>query len=146
MSRLRIVIVDDCDVMRASVRELLDPEFDVVGEAADGGEVLEVAKRLDPHAIIMDITMPGASGIEAARRLRADGCASAIVFLSVHRQCRIVQSALATAKSGYVVKEDARHELADAVRAVVGGAPFVSHSVADQGSGTTRRPGEGSTA
>ena len=69
-------------------------------------------------------------GIEAARRLRERGVRSTIVFLSVHRQRRIVQDALGTRDSGYIAKSDARKELADAVRAVAGGASYMSGSLA----------------
>jgi DNA-binding NarL/FixJ family response regulator len=130
MSRITVVIADDSEIMRASLRQLLAEDFDVIGEVADGAAVVEVCEKLAPDAIIMDISMPGVSGIEAARRLRERGCVSAIVFLSVHRQRRIVQDALSTSNSGYVAKSDARRELTDAVRAVAGGASFRSQSLA----------------
>ena len=129
MSRLTIVIADDNDKMRDSIRLLLDEDFDVVGEASDGAAVVEVAAELAPDAIVMDISMPGLGGIEAARRLRDSGCDSAIVFLSAYRQRRVVREALSTSHSGYVAKADARCELADAVRSVAGGETFLSRSL-----------------
>ena len=130
MSRLTVVIADDNEIMRAGVRRLLDEDFEVVGEASDGAAVVELAGELAPDAIVMDVSMPGLGGIEAARRLRDSGCERAIVFLSVHRERRIVREALSTPLSGYVAKSDARRELADAVRSIAGGGQFVSGSVA----------------
>jgi DNA-binding NarL/FixJ family response regulator len=130
MSRLTVLIADDSEIMRASVRQLLKEDCDVIGEVSDGAAIVEVAVQLAPDVIIMDISLPGISGIEAARRLREIGCDSAIVFLSVHRQRRIVREALSTPGSGYVAKCDARRELVDAVHTVAGGASFLSQSLA----------------
>ena len=130
MTRQTVVIADDSEIVRDSLRQLLERDFDVVGEAADGTAAVEVGIQLEPDAIIMDVSMPGMSGIEAARRLRDSGCDSAIVFLSVHRQSRIVKEALSTARSGYVAKSDARVQLVDAVRVVTAGDSFVSRSIA----------------
>ncbi len=129
MSRLTVVIADDSEIMRASIRQLLEHDFEIIGEAEDGGAAIEVAKQLAPDVIVMDIAMPVINGIEAARRLREGGCTSGIVFLSVHRQRDIVRQAMLAANCGYVAKSDARRELADAVRAVVGGTSFLSRSL-----------------
>lgn len=129
MSKVTVVIAEDNESMRASVRRLLDDEFDVVGEASDGIEAVDLAESLTPDAIVMDVSMPRVGGIEAARRLRERGCRSAVVFLSVHRQRQIVHEALLIPDSGYVAKSDAGQELADAVRAVAGGASYVSRSL-----------------
>ncbi len=130
MPRSTVVIADDSEIMRASVRQFLARDFDVIGEVADGAAAVEACERLAPDTVIMDISMPDVSGIEAARQLRERGCKSAIVFLSVHRHRRIVRDALSIPDSGYVAKSDARLQLADAVRAVVGGASFLSRSLA----------------
>ncbi len=129
MSKVTVVIAEDNESMRASVRGLLADEFDIIGEASDGIEAVDLAESLTPDAIVMDVSMPRLGGIEAARRLRQRGCRSAVVFLSVHRQRRIVHDALLIPDSGYVSKSDAGQELADAVRAVTGGASYVSRSL-----------------
>jgi DNA-binding NarL/FixJ family response regulator len=129
MAKLRLLLADDSASMRSHVRELLAEEFDIVGEVSSGDAVVDAAKALLPDAIVLDITMPGISGIEAARLLREDDCDCAIVFLSVHRQQRIVRQALRTPGAGYVLKPDARTELSLAIRAVVDGISFTSSSL-----------------
>ena len=130
MAKISVLIADDSDNMRAVLRLLLEEDFDVVGEVADGAAVAEMADKLQPDAIVLDISMPRVNGLEAARRVRASGCESAIVFLSVHRQPYIVEDALRTPGSGYVVKADARVDLATAIREIVGGTCFLSRSLA----------------
>lgn len=129
MAKLRVLLADDSETMRSNVRQLLDEDFDIVGEVSRGDAVVDAAEALRPDVIVLDISMPGISGIEAARLLRERDCNSAIVFLSVHRQQRIVSDALRTPGAGYVLKPDARKELGEAIQAVLGGTKFVSSSM-----------------
>ena len=129
MAKLRVLLADDSATMRSNVRQLLEEEFDVVGEVSSGDAVVEAAEALRPDVIVLDVSMPGISGIEAARLLRESDCNSAIVFLSVHRQQRIVTDALRTPGAGYVLKPDARKELGRAIHSVTGGTTFASSSL-----------------
>ncbi len=78
------------------LRALLEPEFDVVGEVGDGQALLEAAERLEPDVLVVDISMPVVSGIEAARRPGDGGCGPKIVFLAVHQDPALVEAALGT--------------------------------------------------
>ena len=129
MAKLRVLLAEDNETMRSSIRLLLERDFDIVAEVSRGDAVVDAADALQPHVIVMDITMPGISGIEAARLLRESGCDTAIVFLSVHRQRRIVRQALSTPGAGYVLKPDARKELSPAIKTVAEGTEFISSSL-----------------
>jgi DNA-binding NarL/FixJ family response regulator len=129
MAKLSVLIADDSGPMRAAIRLLLEDDFDVVGEVADGAAAAEMAEKLQPDAVVLDISMAGVNGLEAARRMRDGGCESAIVFLSVHRQPSIVEDALRSPGSGYVVKADALVDLATAIRKTVAGTRFLSRSL-----------------
>jgi DNA-binding NarL/FixJ family response regulator len=129
MAKLSVLIADDSDTMRAAIRLLLEDDFDVVGEVADGAAAAEMAEKLQPDAVVLDISMPKVNGLEAARRMRDGGCESAIVFLSMHRQPSIVEDALRTPGSGYVVKADTLDDLATAIREIVAGTRFLSRSL-----------------
>ena len=96
MDRLRALLADDNHTLLDEVRALLEPEFDVVGEVGDGQALLEAAERLEPDVLVVDISMPVVSGIEAARRPGAGGCGPKIVFLAVHQDPALVEAALGT--------------------------------------------------
>ena len=129
MTKLRVLLADDSITMRSNLRQLLEEDFDIVGEVSRGDAVIEAVEELRPDVIVLDISMPGISGIEAARLLRERDRNIAIVFLSVYRQQRIVEDALRTPGAGYVLKPDARTELSPAIQAVVDGTAFVSSSL-----------------
>jgi DNA-binding NarL/FixJ family response regulator len=116
------------------VRGLLDEDFEVIDELSDGESALEAAQALRPHAIVLDVAMPGITGIEVAQRLRAAGCATPIIFLSVHSDEYVVAKALSTKGCGYVAKSDAAEDLAVAIQEVLAGARFLSRSIASRAS------------
>jgi DNA-binding NarL/FixJ family response regulator len=118
---------DEPDFIVASAR-LLEPEFEVVKTVGDGQQVLEEAPRLEPDLLVLDISMPIFSGIEAARRLRSSGCQSKIVFLTVHRDPDYVEAGFAAGAKGYVLKSRLVSDLPLALREVLAGRPFVSPS------------------
>jgi DNA-binding NarL/FixJ family response regulator len=128
-SKLNVLLVDDNDTMVRSIWHLLESEFRVVGAVSDGARLLQTAEGFGADVIVLDIAMPGVDGVEAARRLRAAGCRSAIVFLTAHRQPTIVRAALATGATGFVVKSRASQELIPAIHAAAAGEQFVSEAV-----------------
>jgi DNA-binding NarL/FixJ family response regulator len=120
------VLADDHAELLDGLRRLLEPQFDVVGTAEDGQSVLSVAQDLKPDVLVLDISMPRVSGIEAARRLRRQDPTAKIVFLTMHQDPALVDQALRTGAAGYVLKVAARSELVIALREVLAGRSFVS--------------------
>jgi len=129
LNRPRVLLADDHLMMREKVTWLLESEFDIIGAVTDGEALLKEATELDPDLVILDITMPGLPGIEAARRLRKAGSHAKIVFLTVHEDPDYVREALATGALGYVVKPRLASDLLIAMREVLEGRLFVSPPV-----------------
>lgn len=126
--RIRILVVDDHAVIRAGMRRLLEgyPDFEVVGEAADGLEALAEAQDLGPQVILMDMRMPGMNGLDALRQLRASNPDLRILMLSAYEQDEDVLESLKAGASGYVLKDMAPDELAQAIRAVAQGETLLA--------------------
>lgn len=126
MSKVRVLLADDHPEVLATVTRLLEPAFEVVGTATDGQAVIQAATQLRPDVLVLDISMPVLSGIEAAGRLKEAGCTSKIVFLTVHTDPDFIRACLATGAFGYVVKAHMASDLARAIREVHAGRIFVS--------------------
>jgi two-component system response regulator NreC len=122
----RVLLVDDNEAMLARAASALTPGCLVVGAAKEGQSALEAARNLHPDVIVLDISMPGMSGLEIASCLREAGSTAALVFLTVHDEEEIVSAAKAAGGIGYVVKSRLVSDLAVAVREAVAGRPFVS--------------------
>lgn len=129
---LRVILADDHAIVREGLRAVLNGEssIEVVAEESDGERALDAIARLRPEVAVLDIRMPGLSGIEVARKLNEDGIATAVVLLSMHKEESFVQSAMDAGVGGYVVKEDAARELIDAVHAVARGDVYLSPRIA----------------
>ncbi len=125
-TRRRILIADDHEVMRRGVRGLLEShdEWAVCGEAFEGREVVMKSRELRPDLIIMDINMPGLTGIDAAQQIRKENPAAKILFFSVHESAQTVREVVNAGAQGYVAKSRAGHDLVDAVRNVLDGGTF----------------------
>jgi DNA-binding NarL/FixJ family response regulator len=130
-SLIRILVVEDFKPFRSFISLLLseNPNLDVICEAEDGQEAVEKAQQLKPDVVLMDIGLPELNGIEVARQIRRAAPSSKILFVSTYDDLDIVEGALNTGASGYVVKSDAGKELARAVEAVFQGERFVSSSL-----------------
>jgi two-component system response regulator NreC len=131
MSKLRILIVDDHGVVRAGIRSLLEgrADMEVVGEAAQGEEAVEKAKQLQPNLVLMDIAMPGMSGIEATRRIKGELPDTHVLILTMHDDEEFFFPALRAGASGYAVKEIEPQELLYAIQTVSSGQVFLSPAV-----------------
>jgi len=125
-TRRRILIADDHEVMRRGVRGLLEShdEWAVCGEAFEGREVVVKSRELRPDLIIMDINMPGLTGIDAAQQIRKENPSAKILFFSVHESAQTVREVVNAGAQGYVAKSRAGHDLVDAVRNVLDGGTF----------------------
>ena len=128
----RILLVDDHQIVREGLRTLLaqQPDLEVVGEAADGRQAVAEALRLSPDVIVMDIAMPGVNGVEATRQIRAVLPAARVVALSMYADRRFVAEILRAGALGYVLKDGAFEELAQAIRTTAEGKTYLSPSVA----------------
>lgn len=139
-----IVVVDDHQMVREGLIKLLESRGDlsVIGEAADGEEAVEVVLDKRPDVVLMDINMPGISGIEVMRRLGKTGCESKILFLSMHENRRRVDEVLRAGASGYVVKNSASTDLYRAIDAVRAGTSYLSPTITQQLVDALARPTE----
>ena len=127
----RILLADDHAVLRAGLRLLLEnqPDFEVTGEAASGLEALELAEKLQPDLILLDLTMPGLNGLDALPVLRKSAPAARVLILTMHDDPQYLRQALKNGASGYVLKKAADTELLSAVRAVLRGEVYVHPSM-----------------
>jgi DNA-binding NarL/FixJ family response regulator len=126
LNRPRILLADDHDLMRERVDALLKGEFEIIGSVNNGKDLVCEAERLKPDIVLSDISMPGLTGIEAARELRQCGVKSKFVFLTVHEQMEFVQACLAEGALGYVLKSRLTTDLIDSIHAALLGRKFIS--------------------
>ncbi len=130
---IRVVLADDHAVVRDGLRYLLDaqPGIAVVGDAADGREAIRRVEELKPDVVVMDIAMPELNGIEATRQICQTCPGTHVVMLSMHSSSEYVFRAFQSGAQGYLLKESAGSEVADAVRAVSTGTRYLSRRIAD---------------
>jgi PAS domain S-box-containing protein len=125
-TRRRILIADDHEMMRRGLRGLIEShqEWAVCGEAVEGDEAVRKSAELNPDLVIMDINMPGLSGIDAALKIRKENAATRILFFTVHDSDQVLQEIMDVGAQGYVAKSRAGQDLAEAVRQVLSGKTF----------------------
>ena len=126
MYSARILLADDHPLVLESVKQLLEPDFSVVGTAQTGQQVLEEAQKLNPDIVLLDANMPGMSGFEAARRLKTILPAVKIIFVTMLTEAIAVSEGFRAGAMGYVLKQDAADELHAAVKSVMANRKFVS--------------------
>jgi len=124
---IEVLLVDDHAVVREGYRHLLEanPAIRVVGEAADGASAYRMFGELEPDVVVMDISMPGVSGIETVRRMRARRALARILVFSIHEEAIFITRALQAGADGYLTKASAPETLVQAVHAVAGGQRYV---------------------
>ena len=127
--RPRLLLAEDHVGMRERVVQMLERTFDVVGVVADGAAFLEAATRMKPDVCVIDISLPGLSGIEAAIQLREVGSTPRLVFLTMHEDPDYLRAALAAGAAAYVVKSRITSDLCIAITEALAGRLFVSPSV-----------------
>ena len=131
--KIRILLADDHAVVRQGFRMILAAEhdFEIVGEAANGREAVELAERLQPDVVVMDVAMPELNGIEATRRLSESAPRARVLALSMHKDSAYVREILRAGARGYLLKDAFDSDLLMAVRAVAAGDGYLSPSVSD---------------
>jgi DNA-binding NarL/FixJ family response regulator len=131
---IRVLVADDHTVVREGIRHVLErePGFEVVAEAASGDEVLALAERHRPDVAVLDISMPGESGIQVAARLRQRLPETRILILSMYDNAEYVLESVRAGAHGYILKDTAATELRRAIRAVQAGEAFLSPPVASR--------------
>jgi DNA-binding NarL/FixJ family response regulator len=130
MSRPRVLLADDHVVVAEGLRSLLAPHYDVVRIVSDGRELVAAARELDPDVVVLDISMPSLSGIEAARQMRAAHCRAKLVFLTMHSEVAYAARAMEAGASGFVLKHSAAAELVTAIREALKGGKYITPQIA----------------
>ena len=126
-----IVLADDHGVLRGGLRALLNSEDDlkVIGEAATGDEVLQIASEMQPDIVLLDLNMPGPGGIEVTRRLREVAPETRVLVLTLHEDEGLVRETIESGASGYIIKRAVESELINAIRAVARGEMYIHPSM-----------------
>jgi DNA-binding NarL/FixJ family response regulator len=137
---IRVLVADDHAIVRTGIRHVLEgePGFEVVGEAATGAEALALAERLRPDVAVLDLSMPGGSGLRVAAELRRLAPETHILILSMHDNTEYVLESLRAGVHGYLLKDTAATELRGAIRAVRRGESFFSPPIAGRLSAVVR--------
>ena len=133
MKRIRILLADDHAVVRRGFQMILAEQSDmeIVGEAANGREALELAAKLKPDVVVMDVAMPELNGIEATRRMAENAPHARVLALSMHKDSVYVREILRAGARGYLLKDSVAADLVSAVRAVASGEGYLSPAVSD---------------
>ena len=133
-SPYEIVIAEDHTILRQGLRALLssDPDFEVVGEAEDGRAAIRSVETLSPDLLLMDLSMPRMTGMEAITEIKKGSPATKIVVLTVHKGEEYVLSALKAGADGYVLKDAGRDELVAAVKNVLAGKRYLSPDISEK--------------
>jgi len=131
---IRIVIADDHTIVRDGLKQILSAAADlaIAGEAQNGQEVLQRVRELEFDVLLLDMSMPGKSGIELIKQVRTEKPKLRILILSMHEEHQYAVRAIKAGAAGYLTKESASAQLVSAIRKVAGGGAFISGAVAEQ--------------
>jgi DNA-binding NarL/FixJ family response regulator len=132
MKKIRVMLVDDHDVVRSGLKSLLgmDPQIEIVGEAANGADALARIPEFGPEVVVMDISMPTMDGLEATRRISATFPDCLVLALTVHEDKQYFFEMLAAGAKGYITKQAAAEELVSAIKAVASGNVYLQPALA----------------
>ncbi len=125
----RVLLADDHAEIMTQTRNVLAGEFEIVGAVANGADLVKAAAQFDPDVVVLDISMPGLDGIEAARRLKRSGCRAKFVFLTVHEDPDYVRAALQSGGAAYVIKARLASDLITAIHEALADHRFVSPTI-----------------
>jgi DNA-binding NarL/FixJ family response regulator len=130
MARPTILLADDHAIVMEGLASLLRGEFSLVGAVADGTRLIEAARQHRPDIIVTDVAMPGMSGLEALRQLRAEAINTKVIFLTMHADAQLAAEALRAGAAGFVVKHAAGKELVAAIHTVLRGGRYLPAQLA----------------
>ncbi|HTT23288.1 MAG TPA: response regulator transcription factor [Candidatus Sulfotelmatobacter sp.] len=125
----RVVLADDQEEILGTIAMMLDGEFQIVGMAENGAQVLELVAQHTPDVLVLDIFMPVLNGFETAAWLKASGCPAKILFVTVQDDPDFVESAMSVGALGYVLKPHLATDLIPAIRSVLEGHRYISSSI-----------------
>ena len=130
---IRVLLADDHALMRRGIRDLLqaDPDIEVVGEAGDGREAIQLSQKLDPDILIIDLTMPELNGLDAIRHIRREFPRVELLVFSMHDSEELVREVFAAGARGYVLKSDAALSLVEAVKSLAKHKPFFTPRISE---------------
>jgi DNA-binding NarL/FixJ family response regulator len=131
---IRIVLADDHAIVREGLKRIVGEAqgFQVVGEAADGTEVMRTVRELDFDVLVLDLSMPGRSGMELIKLVKSEKPKLKVLVLSMHQETQYAVRAIKSGASGYLTKETAPAQLEQAIRKIAGGGAYISAEVAEQ--------------
>lgn len=131
---IRVVLADDHTIVREGLKQLLlaESDFEVVAEARDGFEVMQRVRELDFDVLLLDMSMPGKSGMELIKQVKSERPRLRVLVLSMHEEQQYAIRAIKAGASGYLTKESASAQLVSALRKVAAGGPFITPAVAEQ--------------
>jgi len=126
MAHATILLADDHAIVAEGLARLLGPEFTLLGTVTDGSQLLEAARKHRPDVIVSDVAMPGMTGLEVLRRLRAESLPSRVIFLTMHADAPLAAEALRAGAAGFVVKHAAGEELLTAIHEALAGRTYLT--------------------
>jgi DNA-binding NarL/FixJ family response regulator len=141
MRPARVVIAEDHAMVREGLVRLLRDHFDVVGSVGDGQLLLESADRLRPDVIVTDLSMPGLTGMEALRRLKAKRADTRVIVLTMHADSELAREAIAAGASAFVLKQSAAEELVTAITEVLHGRVYLTPALTREVLASLSHPG-----
>jgi len=125
-----VILADDHAMVAEGLGRLISEVADLVGQVADGRELVDSTRRLKPDIVVSDVSMPVLSGLDALRQLRAGGSQARFIFLTAHTEAQLAAEAMRAGASGYLLKAAAGEELFEAIRAAMAGRVFLSPHIA----------------
>jgi DNA-binding NarL/FixJ family response regulator len=127
--KIKIALADDNEEILCLIKEILEPEFEVVAMARDGPELLKVVEDFKPDVIIIDINMPGMSGFEVTKKILDEDIEARIILLTAHKDRKLVEKGFSVGAKGFVLKFTASEDLVPAVNEIYQGNRYVSPSI-----------------